>query len=258
MQPTRRRAVTMIEMLVVIAIIATLVALLVAAVQKVRASAARLECANNLRQIGLAVHQYHDTKKVLPAGMRFKGHRDPYLYSSWLTHILPYIDQQNLWTIVEQNYKDSRNPFRKPVHVALGTVIPVYLCPSDSRGFQPFLEPQGKRLVAFTSYMGVSGENLRKRDGVFYRDSHLSLSHIADGTSNTLMAGERPPSKDLQYGYWYAGVGQAVTGSGDMLLGVFEKNVLYAKITSCPPGPYAFGPGRVRNQCDISNSRPVS
>src|SRR5450631_1537038 len=97
--PTKRNAFTLIELLVVIAIIAILIALLVPAVQKVRAAAARAQCSNNLKQIGLAVHQYHGNHKSFPAGMRWQGGNDAYLFSNWLTHILPYIDQQPLWMV---------------------------------------------------------------------------------------------------------------------------------------------------------------
>ncbi|HYT87325.1 MAG TPA: DUF1559 domain-containing protein, partial [Gemmataceae bacterium] len=72
---------------------------------------------------------------------------------------------------------------------------------------------------------------------------------IKDGTSNTLFAGERPPSTDFQYGWWYAGIGQRYTGSAEFILGVEEQNVLQVTAGSCPPGTYTFAPGSVNDQC---------
>src|SRR5207244_10507238 len=95
------------------------------------------------------------------------------------------------------------------------------------------------------------GTRLLIRDGVRFRDSYVRISDIAAGTSNTLFAGERPPSTDFQYGWWYAGYGQRATGSADMLLGVEEPNLLTVTKGSCPPGTYRFGPGRFDDQCDL-------
>jgi prepilin-type processing-associated H-X9-DG protein len=86
---------------------------------------------------------------------------------------------------------------------------------------------------------------------VLFLDSHVRLADITDGTSCTLMAGERPPSADCWYGWWYAGYGQAGTGSADMLLGARERNLGGPYVSSCPPGPYRFQAGRVENQCDL-------
>jgi prepilin-type N-terminal cleavage/methylation domain-containing protein/prepilin-type processing-associated H-X9-DG protein len=244
-----RRGFSVIELLVAISVIAVLIALLVPAVQKVRDAAARTECGNNLHQIGLAVHHYHEEKKVFPAGLR--EFSDPFSLSSWLTHILPYLEQQELWAVTQVAYKQSPSPFNNPPHVGFATVIPAYVCPAEPRAAQVQIDQVTGQQVSFTCYLGVSGKNLNTRDGVFYRDSKIRTADITDGSSNTLLAGERPPSTNFNYGYWYAGAGQNLTGSGDMILGVQEQNVLTVTTGSCPPGTYSFAPGSVTNQCDF-------
>jgi prepilin-type processing-associated H-X9-DG protein/prepilin-type N-terminal cleavage/methylation domain-containing protein len=246
-----RRTFTLIELLVVIALISILIGLLLPAVQKVRDAAARLQCMNNLKQIGLSAHQYHDTRKVFPAGMSFQKNRAPLLYATWLTQLLPYVEQQPLWTASLAAYRQSPRPFLNPPHVGLSTVIPVFVCPSDSRADQVQIAQREKIPVAFTSYLGVEGKDVSTLDGVLFRDSNVRVADITDGTSNTLLAGERPPSTDFQYGWWYAGAGQRFTGSLDSVLGVQEKNLLPVTAGSCPPGVYSFGPGSVSNQCDM-------
>lgn len=126
--------------------------------------------------------------------------------------------------------------------------MPVYACPSDPRNLNVATIDGGMR-VAFTSYLGVSGSNQYRKDGVMYLDSRTRLVDITDGTSNTLMVGERPPSTDGALGWWYAGEGQSKDGSGDTVLSVRERNVsVYG--AGCPLGPYTFGPGRIQNQGD--------
>jgi len=245
----KRFAFTLIELLVVIAIIGVLIALLLPAVQQVRAAAMRAECLNNLKQIGLAAHQYHNTRGSFPAGMQFQNNKA--LFSSWLTQLLPYIEQDNLWAVTRSAYQQSPSPFKNPPHVGLATVIPIFVCPMDGRAERPQIAQKDQFPVAFTCYLGVEGKDVYSQDGVFFKDSNIRMGDITDGTSQTLLAGERPPSTDFQYGWWYAGIGQKYTGSADMILGVQEQNIMPITAGSCPPGTYTFEPGSVSNQCDM-------
>jgi len=184
---SHRSAFTLIELLVVIAIIAVLIGLLLPAVQKVRDAAARTQCTNNLKQIGLALHSYHDANGFFPQAIRdyYGGPTgtDDYTYLSWMGRILPYIEQAPLYTNAQSAYAGQRgttpasqywtvdNPFSNPPHAALSTVIPTYKCPSDSRQYQSILS-QGLT-VALDGYLGVNGTNCRTRDGVLFWNSKV-------------------------------------------------------------------------------------
>lgn len=246
-----RASFTLLELLVVLAIVGVLLALLLPAVQRVRDAAARIKCANNLHQIGLAAHQYHDAMTSFPSGMRLQANRDPYPLMSWLTQLLPYLEQQNLWMRTQDAYRQSRNPLKNPPHVGLATVIAPFACPADARTATTQIAQREKIPVALTSYLGVEGKNAFTRDGMLFRDSHVRMAEVTDGTSQTLLVGERPPSTDCQYGWWYAGAGQRFTGSADMVLGVQEQNLLRVTKGSCPPGTYSYAPGSLSNQCDM-------
>jgi prepilin-type N-terminal cleavage/methylation domain-containing protein/prepilin-type processing-associated H-X9-DG protein len=239
-----RTGMTLVEVTVVLAIIGVLIALLIPAVQQVRDVAARAQCANNLRQIGLALHQYHDTHKVLPRGMSYQDGKDPYLYMSWHTRLLPYLEQQPLWQKALKAYAQYPDPFwNNPPH-PLDMVLAVYGCPADGRTAVP-----GQHNVAFTSYLGVEGINQIRVDGVLFVDSRIRFADVRDGLSNTLFVGERPPGADDIFGYWYAGWGNNKDGTADMVLGVRSLNIGGAE-PGCPLGPYTYRPGGQNDPCD--------
>lgn len=245
------RGLTLLELLVVIGILAVLLALLVPAVQRVRDSAARTRCQNNLRQIGLALHAYHDAQGFLPPGVRDGGADYPFL--SWMARILPFIEQNAVWQQAVAAYSVDSAFQDDPPH-PFTTLMPLYGCPADPRSDQVgitkpgFIQAQGGLRVAFTSYLGVEGRNQTRKDGCLFLNSSVRFADISDGTSNTLLVGERPPSADGWLGWWYAGLGQMGDGSADMVLGVREQNVRL--LFFCPPGRSAFGPGNLNNECD--------
>jgi prepilin-type N-terminal cleavage/methylation domain-containing protein/prepilin-type processing-associated H-X9-DG protein len=262
-----RRGFTLIELLVVIAIIGILIALLLPAVQKVREAANRTKCANNLKQIALACHNFHDTYNSLPSGTDTHTPADTppdyHTWWSWLAQVLPYVEQQNLYKQADDFAHGLlgvplptcyTNPWGPPSNPAQYQVIPTYVCPSDNREliatYAPGQPGQDPTLdVAFTGYLGNNGTNFQTRDGVLYANSTVAFKDITDGLSNTLLAGERPPSEDLVFGWWFDGAGQSGTGSSDVVLGVRELNRTQGYGT-CFRGPYMFKQGDLNNLCD--------
>jgi len=242
----RGAGMTLLELLVVIAIISILMGLLLSAVQRVREAAARLNCQNRLRQLSLALHNYHDTHHSLPPGHRSATHPDRMPFSGWPLSILPYLEQQALYTRAQREYQLQPLPFRPIPHEGLATPLVVFACPSDSRAPGPQISLRTHTNAALLSYLGVSGyDSITLRTGVLYQDSRVRFGDITDGTSNTLMLGERPPSHDFQYGWWYAGAGQRLTGSADMILGVREPNLQVIMTGSpCGPGQYPYRAAR--------------
>ncbi len=209
----RRSGFTLVELLVVIAIIGVMMGLLLPAVQKTREAANRFKCKNNLRQIGLALHAYHDRAGSLPPGYRSRVARDGSDLGpgwGWAAFILPELEQDNLYRSIRFDL-DIVDPANEPARL---TMLAVFRCPSDEL-VDPFpvVNAAGQPIttVAHGNYVGMFGTpeitcNPGKGNGVFYRNSRVRLTDITDGTSNTLMIGER--SSNLALATWTG----AVTG----------------------------------------------
>ncbi len=220
-----RRAFTLIELLVVIAIIAVLVGLLLPAVQKVREAAARMSCTNNLKQIGLGLHNYHDANNSFPPGY-VDGNTNPLLNPDsdvgpswgWAALLLPYVEQGNLYNQIN---------FSVPVGTGVNATpslqaLKVYQCPSDGTqdscvlyNWKTYTGANPPTItVAHGNYIGcngwiecfngaggsdsgsggtdgLSGPLGAGGRGIFYRNSKTTILQVTDGTSNTIMCGER-------------------------------------------------------------------
>lgn len=183
----RRSGFTLVELLVVIAIIGILVALLLPAVQAAREAARRTQCLNNLKQIGLALHNYHDTYKVFPFGQGGTANR----YSA-LSLMLPFMEQAPLHSQIDFNYAPTA-----PVNDAARlTELSTFRCPSDLRNPQPqmggatnYMANKGAGIVWQTATGPNAG--LPDPNGVLFFGSSTRMADILDGTSNTAAFSER-------------------------------------------------------------------
>jgi prepilin-type N-terminal cleavage/methylation domain-containing protein/prepilin-type processing-associated H-X9-DG protein len=187
----RRRGFTLIELLVVIAIIGVLIALLLPAVQAAREAARRMSCTNNLKQVGIALHGYHDAHGTLPMGYSY---RTGYTQGGfgWGTAILPYVEAKPIFDAA-----NFRLPLWNDVNTTVGrAVIIFYLCPSDDTSLGNFLERDGFRYAmgSYTASFGPGDMDFgdpEDRRGLFSRNSRTRFSEVRDGLSQTLAAGER-------------------------------------------------------------------
>jgi prepilin-type processing-associated H-X9-DG protein len=174
MKTSSRRGFTLFQLLVILAILAILLGLLLPAVAKVREAAARMQSANNLKQLGLACHNYHDVNGVLPPGTNDK-------HFSTGAFLLPFIEQDNVFKLIDFNkaMDDKANAEIRKI------IIKTFLNPQD-----PILSVSPD--FGATNYLFSAGSkpSLKDNDGICYLNSKIKLPDIVDGTSNTLLAGE--------------------------------------------------------------------
>ncbi len=214
----QRHGFTLVELLVVIAIIGILIGMLLPAVQQVREAARRTQCANNIRQLALACHNYESANMAFPPGLNvpldngsggtIDGDRFPLVqrtpkenrFGSWMVWILPFIEQNNVFTQLDLTVREL--DFNADGRDAIGSeVISSYLCPSDVS--DTIVNPFGDFWFGCNSYFGVAGQegwflaNLTN-DGMLYHNSEVTFGMISDGSSNTFLIGERF-SEDLEW-----------------------------------------------------------
>ena len=219
------KAFTLVELLVVIAIIGILIAMLLPAVQAAREAARRMSCSNNLKQIGVGMHNYLSAIGTLPTGMYMHmdkalgisesapcsnpgGTRPDYYGWSWSTFLLPYIEQAEIYDQIAFD-KVGGTYFDNENYRAAGHLISAYMCPSDPNvhGYvfvsnNPWYNgPTPNDDAARMSYSGVSASVnglcgsryvALDSDGLLFNSSQIKVSDISDGTSNTLLVGEVP------------------------------------------------------------------
>ncbi|MCA9195743.1 MAG: DUF1559 domain-containing protein [Planctomycetales bacterium] len=203
----RNKGFTLVELLVVIAIIGILVGLLLPAVQAAREAARRMQCSNNLKQIGLAMHNYASAHKKFPPGWLFfdprmsgRGDRANRLPGwGWQTQILPFIEQGNLFSRISF---DGRGLWEAPNNQVINQTFSLQLCPSSGDPTHIVLGPDTLPVqpgIAASNYLGVAGAFVQsayydqpegRKNGMMIEDKSMKFGDIIDGTSNTLLVGE--------------------------------------------------------------------
>ncbi len=214
-------AFTLVELLVVIAIIGILVALLLPAVQSAREASRRASCTNKLKQLALAVHNYHDVNLKMPTSIGWQTTTPPQ-HHGWIVGILPFIEREDLNSQFAQYHYIVRD---NNLRAARQTIVQALICPSDGTGFNKELSSLQAQWdnepVALTNYKGVIGDpnmggggvgtadlhNVSPNNGLFWRMNYqhpVNFAQITDGLSNTLMIGEDVPKYNYHSAWFYS------------------------------------------------------
>ncbi len=254
-----RAGFSLIELLLVLAIMGILMGLFLGAIQKVRERVRQLSCQNNLKQLAMAAEGFHTQRGHYPAGCSVQTDNGSHPFQSWITTLLPWLEQDNLARqSVEAFAKDSF--FATVPHDAVRSVVlPVLICPSNPAAETPLTQAEwsvegrkiGPSAFALTSYLGVGGKTYLTKDGILYLDSQIRSGDIADGKSQTILIGERPPGGKKHWGWWYAGWGMSKSGSGDFWLGTEEIPYLGDTYETCAKVPQPFRPLWESNPCGV-------
>ena len=262
-----QKGFTLIELLVVIAIIGILLGLLLPAVQKVRESASRTRCINNLKQIGLALHGYHDVNARLPSGQ--SPWTDPVTGLdvwnvtpfegcwSFMVYILPYLEQESVYKKAKAYGSSAATAYswNNPVSAQH---MKTYNCPADSRGVLAMTAAEAGTSVdqSLTGYLGNAGTTSISMDGVLFMDSKVRFTDITDGLSNTFVVGERPPNSNLEFGWWFAAYGYDGKGNGDCVMTSNDLAIANYFITNYSGPPNKPCNGTAAQKIGLQNGTP--
>jgi prepilin-type N-terminal cleavage/methylation domain-containing protein/prepilin-type processing-associated H-X9-DG protein len=251
---------TLVEVLVVLTIISLLLGLTLPAVQKARNTAGQTACLNNVKQVGTGLHSFHATHGFLPplprGNTNWQGSSSTVEQIGWHVYLLPFIEREDVWRMTEAAYAQNPDPLSVPHRAPMACVVRTYTCPVDSRLTLAYTDEIGYT-ASFTSYLAVTGSYLGKRDGCFPGRPGISLRAITDGTSQTIMVGERPPPAALSAGWWYTThAARANTWEFEMAAvnPIAPENGCPGFAVTTPSGTstgYIFAPGQVANNCDL-------